>query len=165
MNRFRLLPGLSIVTILVVLLAGCALTATPEPTTAPLVEAPTEAPTETPTPSITVEDLIGIWKDPVEEGYYYQFRGDGTYSRATAPDRLEDSPIQEGEFWLEGGQLFLKSISGIHPYTACIGLPAGSYEVVEMAVKDHFTLVTIDDPCQTRSVHFAAGKPFLWFSP
>ncbi len=100
----------------------------------------------------------------MEEGYYYQFKGDGTYRRAVALVRLEDSPVTEGEFWFEGGQLFLKETSGIHMYNACVGLPAGSYEVVEMAVKDHFTLVTIDDPCEFRSVR-VTGKPFLWFSP
>lgn len=137
-----------------VLLLGCA-APTPAPT-------PTPEPTPTAAPITTVEELLGIWKrGPV--GYYLQFKGDGTYRAASSPELLEDHPYYEGEFWFEGGQLFLKDTASRISWQDCVGLPAGSYEV-QGAVKDYLTFVAIDDPCEDRS----GGLPvlsFRWFSP
>lgn len=141
------------------------------PTPTPLPPAtPTSSPTPTPEPSPTgptptaapitmVEELVGLWFS----GGYSRFKGDGTYRLATSPDTIEDRPYLEGEFWFEGGQLFVKDSAGIPGWDVCVGRPAGSYEV-QGAVRDYFILVAIDDPCETR-VYGLTKTPFEWVSP
>jgi hypothetical protein len=54
--------------------------------------------------------LIGFWKDSAGE-FYIQFEGDGTLRWSVGPDFIDDRPQQEGEFWLEEGQLFLTDLT------------------------------------------------------
>ena len=136
------------------LLLGCA-APTPAPT-------PTPEPTPTAAPITTVEELVGVWRR-VGGRHYIQFKEDGTYRAARSAEALEDHPVYEGEFWFEGGQLFLKDIAGITLWDLCVGLPAGSYEV-QGAVKDYLTFAAIDEPCEFRSGGFTT-MPFRWFSP
>lgn len=73
--------------------------------------APAEA-----TLATTVEDVAGIWHRTEQRWVttygqfsgdsYIQFKEDGTFGFAMmAPDRVEDDPKVEAEFWVEGTQL------------------------------------------------------------
>ena len=138
------------------LLSSCA-APTPAPT-------PTAVPTPTAASITTVEELVGVWRR-VAGRLYIQFKGDGTYRVAAAAEALEEHPSIEGEFWFEGGQLFLKDIAGRIPGAdSCVGLRAGSYEV-QGAVKDYLTFAAIDEPCEFRSGGFTTVVPFTWFPP
>ena len=126
--------------------------------------APTPAPEPTPTaaPITTVEELVGVWRRWATE-HYFQFKGDGTYRTAASTEGLEDYPWVEGEFWFEGGQLFLKDTACRFELADCVGLPAGSYEV-QGAVKGYLTFVAVDEPCEYRDSTFVT-KPLKWYSP
>ena len=50
---------------------------------------------------ITVEELTGTWRVK-EEGSYAQFNADGTYSIAWTIEGLEDSPVEQGQYTLDG---------------------------------------------------------------
>jgi hypothetical protein len=134
---------------------GCAATvATPEPptplpptaTSAPVPPAPTSVPA-TPTPGITIEDLSGIWRavDPTADGYI-QLNLDGTYHRATALPYLDTSPLETGEFRIEGNLLtFITS----NQSRSCAG-QSGSH-LVQLTGSDQIQMTPQDDPCQVRA--------------
>lgn len=124
------------------------------------------------------EDLLGVWVDygcwhwamatpsdsPRTEGYWYQFREDGTYrvafqtnpssdSRVQALKDLESAPRIEGVYWFEGGRLRLKISKSVGALAFdCLDSEA-SYEVrvVKFFGKVSIKLYEIAEPCEARA--------------
>jgi len=95
---------------------------------------------------ITVDDLTGTWR-AIEPGSYVQFNADGTYRIASSIDSLEDSPVEEGEYTLEGTLFtFISSDES----TNCEAGQRGVYEM-ERSGEDGIRMVRQEDECRTRS--------------
>jgi hypothetical protein len=92
-----------------------------------------------------VEDMVGIWAcSATAEGWYVQFRADGTLRVADKIERLEYSPWFVGEFWFEG-TVFNETD------TACDD--KGTYEVRlvrEGGETDALSWKVIEDDCPAR---------------
>ena len=101
-----------------------------------------------PAPSITVEDLIGVW-----HGYYYlQLSEDGTYRFADYRQVLEEDPWNVGQFRLEGTSLtFITDIES----EVCAG-QTGSYEI-ELTEEGQLQFELQEDPCMERRLGLPAG--------
>jgi hypothetical protein len=99
--------------------------------------------------SITVEDLTGLWH---EDGAL-QFNEDGTYRSAYAVPWLETTPMEVGQFRLEGTTLTFISSNDSQD---CRG-QSGSYQV-ELTEQGQLQLVLQDDPCQVRGNY----RPGSW---
>ena len=110
-----------------------------------------------------LKDVVGIWRtvvSPAPREHFLQFKEDGTYRIAHAPEELEllRVPGHVGEFWFEGTQLFIKRTENDVPGNAvCIGL-TGIYEV-ELLANGNLRFVEVEDECdgQTRN-HFRAEE-------
>ena len=68
--------------------------------------------------------VVGTWQ--TDEPSYVQFNEDGSYSIAFSIEGLEDAPVEEGEFTLEGTLLTLISGDGSQ---ACNAGERGTYEI------------------------------------
>jgi hypothetical protein len=108
---------------------------------------------EPPAASITVEDLIGMWKD--DDGPdFLQLNGDGTYAVAPInPDFLEKAPVEIGEFRLEGTSITYMASS---ESAFCTG-QTGSYQV-ELIEEGKLQFELQEDACQVR----ADSQPGSW---
>ncbi len=110
-----------------------------------------------------LKDVVGIWRtvvSPAPREHFLQFKGDGTYGIAHAPEELELDrvPGHVGEFWFEGAQLFIKRTANFEPGDAvCVGL-TGIYEV-ELIANGNLKFIEVEDECyrQTRN-HFRAEE-------
>ncbi len=103
-----------------------------------------------------LKDVVGIWRTvvtPAPRQHFLQFKEDGTYGIAHAPEELELDrvPGHVGEFWFEGTQLFIKRTK----YTECIGVIA-IYEV-ELLANGNLRFVEVEDVCDARN-HFRAEE-------
>jgi hypothetical protein len=125
-------------------LAACVVSPaapTPVPPT-PTPVPPTQTPIP-PTPSITVENMIGIWRSP--DGLYLEFNGDGTFRRAEAVPWLKTAPFEVGQFQLEGTVLtFIPS----NDSQECRG-QSGRYQV-ELTGEGQLQFELQEDECQVR---------------
>jgi hypothetical protein len=160
-HETRFLVVLVVMVSLGLALAGCAgAPAAPPPATSiptPAPPTPTPVPpTPTPipptpipptsTPSITLDDLTGVWLATKTGMDYVQFNQDGTYRHAKAIPWLEMAPVEVGQFRLEGTTLTF--IAG-NDSQECRG-QSGSYEV-EMMEPGRLQLVLQEDACQYRA--------------
>jgi hypothetical protein len=157
----RVLSVIGVTTCIVCLVVGCvAPAATPDPptpppptaTSAPVPPTPTPVPSPA-TPSITVEDLSGIWQGMghavgARSAGYVQLDPDGTFRWATAQPWLDTSPLEIGEFRIEGTVL---TFIGSNQSQECAG-QSGSYQV-ELTEPGQLQLALQDDPCQVRANH------------
>ncbi len=103
-----------------------------------------------------LKDVVGIWRTvvtPALREHFLQFKEDGTYGIAHAPEELEldHVPGHVGEFWFEGTQLFIKRTG----YTVCIGV-TGIYEI-ELLANGNLRFVEVEDVCDARN-HFRAEE-------
>ena len=103
-----------------------------------------------------LKDVVGIWRTvvtPAPREHFLQFKEDGTYGIAHAPEELELDrvPGHVGEFWFEGTQLFIKRTE----YTECIGV-IGIYEI-ELLTNGNLRFVEVEDVCDARN-HFRAEE-------
>ncbi len=106
-------------------------------------------------------DVVGIWRtvvSPAPREHFLQFKEDGTYRIAHAPEELEYVPGHVGEFSFEGTQLFIKRTENDVPGNAvCIGL-TGIYEV-ELLANGNLRFVEIEDECSAQARnHFRAEE-------
>ena len=105
-------------------------------------------------------DVVGIWHtvvSPAPREHFLQFKGDGTYRIAHAPEELEHVPGHVGEFWIEGTQLFIKRTENFGPDAVCIG-QTGIYEV-ELLANGNLRFVEVEDECNGRNRnHFRAEE-------
>ncbi len=103
-----------------------------------------------------LKDVVGIWRTvvtPAPREHFLQFKEDGAYGIAHAPEELELDrvPGHVGEFWFEGTQLFIKRTE----YTECIGV-IGIYEI-ELLINGNLRFVEVEDVCDARN-HFRAEE-------
>jgi hypothetical protein len=114
----------------------------------------------TPIPSITAEELIGIWRDADTGGTggYLQFNQDGTYRRAAAIPWLETAPFEEGKCRLEATLMTFTTSS---KSKECRG-QNGSYEV-ELTEERELIFGLVEDSCQARTNHIPGS--WEWFEP
>ncbi len=103
-----------------------------------------------------LKDVVGIWRTvvtPAPREHFLQFKEDGAYGIAHAPEELELDrvPGHVGEFWFEGTQLFIKRTE----YTECIGV-IGIYEI-ELLTNGNLRFVEVEDVCDARN-HFRAEE-------
>ena len=98
---------------------------------------------------ITVEDLVGTWL--TDEPSYVEFKEDGSYSIAFSIEGLEDSPIELGQFTLEGS--LFTFISGEESFF-CVADDRGSYEMEVLdegpSSEDRIEMILVDDECGIR---------------
>jgi len=116
------------------------------------------------TPSITVEDLTGIWHSTGEYSPYLQLDEDGTFRVAGAAPWLETSPFEVGQFRLEGMLVTFVPTGGAN---ACMdrrgNYQSGSYRV-ELTKKGQLQFILQEDPCQVRANAFPKA-PWSRFEP
>jgi len=95
---------------------------------------------------ITVDDVTGTWK-VLTFGSYAQINEDGTYSIAGTIERLEDSPLDVGQWTLEGA---LFTYISSDESAVCAAGESGIYEV-ELTDESRMRHVRQEDACRTRS--------------
>ena len=153
MSWKKLLPQMIGLTSVILLLAACGTSqpaSTPDPptpispTNTPLPPTPTPVPpTATPLPPaalITVEDLVGVWKN----GDRLQtFVEDGTYG-SSVPGQWGC----RGQFWFEGGQLHVEDVSA-----NCSPDQIGIYEVQGIP-QDYLVITLVSDEVGARKQFF-----------
>ena len=132
----------TLLTLLTLLLTGCAAVA-PTSTATPV-------PTETPVPILatSASDIIGIWQlGSGNFALFFQFDEDGAYRTAQrVAINLQDNPTQLGEYTLEGGLLTLAT-SDDSPL--CAG-QSGAYEV-HLLEGGQISFSLQEDPCTLRA--------------
>ena len=95
---------------------------------------------------ITVQDLIGTWR-AIEPGSHVQFKADGTYRIGFSIEGIIDSPIEQGQYTLEGTLFtFMSSDESLR----CTAGARGVYET-ERTGEDGIRMVRQEDECRTRS--------------
>ena len=109
-------------------------------------------------PSVTVEDLSGIWQLD-GSARILQLNEDGTFRIASSMYLLEDSPSDVGQFQLEG-TLFTLTTSEESRF--CPG-KTGTYEV-ELTEEGKLQFTLNEDECRKRS-QFHPIAPWSRFSP
>lgn len=110
-------------------------TATAEPT-------PTEVP-QTPNPEF-VSALLGLWQG--NNGSFYLFRRDGTWSWDGQRDRIETTPEKKGIWWIEGTALNLVDSEGQPP------CPKAQVGIYQMDFRNGVLLLgQLQDRCRARS--------------
>ncbi len=99
---------------------------------------------------ITVEDLTGTWR-AIEPGSVVQFNEDGTYRIALSIDGLKDSPVEEGEWTLEGT---LFTFISNEDSQNCAAGQRGSYEMEVLeegpSGEDRMKQIQLEDECSIR---------------
>jgi hypothetical protein len=105
----------------------------------------------TPLSSSGIEQLAGLWQD-AESGTYLQLGADGTFRLAVSPAWLEASPLDLGQFRLEGALLTLSSSADSH---WCVH-QQGSYQI-ELTRSGELRFELWEDPCQNRALSLPAG--------
>ena len=103
-----------------------------------------------------LKDVVGIWRTvvtPAPREHFLQFKEDGAYGIAHAPEKFELDRVPEhvGEFWFEGTQLFIKRTR----LTGCIGV-IGIYQI-ELLANGNLKFVEVEDVCAARN-HFRAEE-------
>lgn len=116
-----------------------------------------------PTLASKIEDLVGVWHR-TELWYraaevYIEFKEDGTYHIASAPEELESHPLNEGEVWFEGAQLYWKDVDAVGGWRVCLGRDReiGIYEV-QLVANGNLKFVNVEDKCGGR-----VGVLVEWF--
>jgi hypothetical protein len=104
---------------------------------------------------ITIERLVGLWQD-AENGVYLQLDADGTFRMASSVAWLEASPLDIGQFRLEGPLLTFSTFSYNTDSRWCVH-QQGSY-LVELAQPGELRFELQEDPCQGRASAFPAGR-------
>ena len=94
---------------------------------------------------ISIEDLTGTWRVK-EEGSYAEFNADGTYSIAWTIEGLENSPVEEGLYTIEGTLLTLISSD---ESKSCASGSRGFYEI-ERTGEGGMRHVIQEDECGIR---------------
>ena len=129
------------------LLSGC----TPQPATVESTTKPTDeltAKTKLTAP-VTVDYLAGNWRT-IQGNAYAQFNLDGTYRIARSIEGLKDSPVEEGQYTLEGTLFtFISSDESRN----CAAGQRGVYEI-ERTGEDEMRMVRQEDECGNRSLPF-----------
>ena len=103
--------------------------------------------------SVTLKDLIGIWKPDVSGGDHtliIKFNDDGSFRMAWKVDRLDTRPIDKGQVRLEGKQVTFFSSESL----TCKN-EIGKY-TIGMIEKGTFRLTMQEDPCVSRSSVFVS---------
>ena len=166
------------VTLVALLLVGCAAPAsTPAPvlqpatpTAVPPTVAPTPLPptvtptaippTSTSTPdyikATSLADILGTWYNPNKK-LYLRFYEDGILHHSHSLDEIDAAPHAKNEVWFEGTQMSLKTIevSGVPP----CGDKIGVYEL-RLYPEGNLQIMKIKDSCPQR-----AGEMALPFTP
>jgi len=102
--------------------------------------------------SITLEGLAGLWQD-AETDTYLQFGTDGAFHLADSPAWLEVSPLDVGQFRLEGDLL---TLSSSNDSLWCVH-QQGRYQV-ELTQPDELRFELQEDPCQSRASKLPVGR-------
>ncbi len=97
---------------------------------------------------ITVEDVTGTWRNQ-ELGSFSQVNEDGIYRIAGTIEGLEERPLDEGQWTLEG--LLITYISSDES-AVCSAGDRGIYGV-ELIDENRQRHVRQEDECSTRSTH------------
>jgi len=166
------------VTLVALLLAGCAAPAstpasvlqpaTPTaipPTVAPTPIPPTVTPTAIPPTSTStpdyikatsLADILGTWYNPNKK-LYLRFYEDGFLHHSHSLDEIDTAPYAKHEIWFDGTQISLKQleVSGVPSCGDAIGI----YEI-RLYSKGNIQIVKIKDSCPQR-----AGETALPFMP
>ncbi len=162
--RAKLLVALTVLVSLGLVITACGVlqpAPTPvPPTPAPVPPTPTPIPPTpvppTATPSITVEDLTGVWCGLGPKYNCLQLNEDGTYRYANLLAWLGEWSLEIGQFQLEGTSLTLTAGEESKLNIDCKGKP-GSYEV-ELTQKDQLQFTPIDDQgCLSRASSLSSG--------
>ena len=95
---------------------------------------------------ITVEDVTGTWK-VLTFGSAAQINEDGTYSIAGTIERLEDSPLDAGQWTLEGA---IFTYISSDESAVCTAGDRGIYEV-ELIDESRMSHIRQEDACDSRS--------------
>ncbi len=115
-----------------------------------------------------LKDVVGSWRtvvSPAPREHFLQFKEDGTYRIAHAPEELEHVPGHVGEFWFEGTQLFIKRTASGEcekwiqdPDTGRMNpVPqTGAYEV-QLLASGNLRFIEVEDGCFSRN-HFRAEE-------
>ncbi|MCP4397627.1 MAG: hypothetical protein GY801_10055 [bacterium] len=102
-----------------------------------------------------VEDLVGVWETRTRGmKAYIQYRADGTYSIAYAPENLQSSPLSSGEVWFEENIYHDKNHHPLAPDSP------GKYEVrvhTEEGMPARLSFQAIDDAISGRVKDLSAG--------
>lgn len=98
------------------------------------------------TDEITAKELTGTWR-AIEPGSYVNFHADGTYRIALTIDDLENAPVEEGQFTVEG--TLLTFISGEESRNCGAG-QRGVYDM-EWTGADEMRHRRLEDECIIRS--------------
>ncbi len=99
---------------------------------------------------ITVDELVGTWI--TDEPAYVQFNGDGTYSISFTIEGLANSPVEQGEYTLEGT---LFTLISSEESGACVAGDRGRYEIEVLdqgpSGEDRMRHVLVEDECSIRA--------------
>ena len=109
-------------------------------------------------PSVTVEDLSGIWELD-GSARILQLNEDGTFRIANSKYLLEDSPVNVGKFQLEGT---LFTLTDSEESRFCPG-DTGTYEV-ELTEEGKLQFTLNEDECPYRG-RFLSSAPWSRFLP
>ena len=109
-------------------------------------------------PSVTVEDLSGIWQLD-GSARILQLNEDGTFRLANSEYLLEDSPAEVGQFQLEGT---LFTLTASEESRFCPG-KTGTYEV-ELTEEGKLQFTLNEDECRDRG-RILSRAPWSRFSP
>ena len=106
---------------------------------------------------LTTEDLVGIWVSDNSD-FIAEFNEDGTYAIALTEEQLASSPVEAGEWRLEGTEFTFNTDFSLNDECHTTRERPGRYEVellVDPAGAVKFTV--IDDPCQLRIEALQSG--------
>lgn len=112
----------------------------------------------TPQLADSVDDIVGVWmRGPTPFtsplSIYSQYRADGTVRTALRPDGFDDAAQNQGEFWFEDTNYYVKDIAGITPWNVCTlsaETQIGIYEVL-MLPDGRLRWVVVEDACTDRA--------------
>ena len=98
-----------------------------------------------PGPVTSFEDIAGTYQEQGPFPVYFHFFEDGTFTRSTNRDLVEDRPSSITEVRFEGTKVFLTETKGV-----CDDDPNAIYEI-HLLENGNLQFVLIEDMCAIRS--------------